>query len=361
LKAANYARRLARLRKRIEAENLDAVLISRLPHVRYLCGYSGSNGLLFVSGNRACFFTDSRYTEQARKEVRGAQVVVDQRDIWKNLLKIKEASRPRIKIGFQAQFVSHQQHRSLRHMLPKALLAGVEDIVEPLAMVKDAEEIAAIQKAAEISDKGFAEILKYIRPGVREIEIAAELEYIMRKAGSEDTPFRTIVASGARSGMPHGVASAKKIARGDLVTLDFGARYEGYISDITRTIVVGKPTARQKKIYNLVRRAQKAALGRIKTGMTGVAADRVARKLFERAGHGEHFAHGLGHGIGLEVHERPALSPRSTDTLARGMVATVEPGLYFTGWGGVRIEDDVVITSRGVKVLNKAERALISV
>lgn len=360
MKASNYTARLAKLRKRIEGENLDALLISHLPHIRYLCGYSGSSGLLFVTRNKACFFTDFRYTEQAKKEVRRAQVIVDERDIWKNLPKIKQATRRRVRIGFQATYVSHSMHKSLRHLLPKALLVGLDQSVEPLAMVKDSDEIAAIQKAVDIADIGFNEILKHIRPGVRENEVAAKLEYIMKMAGSEESAFGTIVASGARSAMPHGVASAKRIAKGDFVTMDYGATYKGYVCDITRTVVVGKPTARQKRIYGLVRRAQKAALDRIKAGMTGVAADQAARRVFERARLGKNFGHGLGHGIGLYVHEGPALSSRSTDTLARGMVVTVEPGLYFKGWGGVRIEDDVVITTRGAKILNQAERSLIS-
>jgi Xaa-Pro aminopeptidase len=359
LKRANHLTRLAKLRTSLKAENLDAALISFLPHVRYLCGYSGSNGLLFVTGKSAWFFTDFRYTEQARQEVRGAKVVVDERNIWKDLPKLKDACLPQIKIGFQSGFVSHQQYNAMRHLLPKALWVGLDSLVEPIAMVKDDDEIALIQRAASIADKGFAKVLECIRPGVRELDVAAELEYIMKKAGSENPAFETIVASGRRSAMPHGVASKKKIANGDFVTLDFGAMVGGYVSDITRTVVVGKATARQKKMYKLVQRSQKAAFNRIRAGATGLAVDRAARKVIERAGHGKNFGHGLGHGIGLQVHESPSLSTSSTDTLAKNMVFTVEPGVYFKGWGGVRIEDDVVITSRGMKILTESERSLI--
>ena len=361
MKPATYNVRLAGLRRMLTEENLDAVIISHLPHVRYLTGYSGSNGLLFVTAGEAVFYTDSRYTAQAKKEVRRARIVVDERDIWRNLPKTKAAARPRIKIGFQSTYVPHATYGQLRHLLPKALLVGMEKTVEPLAMIKDAEEIAAIQKAVDSSDRAFAKILPYIRPGVRELDIAAELEYMMKKAGSENPAFETIIASGYRSALPHGAASMKKIKPGDFVTLDFGATYRGYVSDITRTVVVGKPTPRQKKIYELVRRAQKTALDRIRPGITGVKADHAARQVFQRAGHGGKFGHGLGHGIGLAVHEGPALSMRSTDTLAAGMVVTVEPGIYFPGWGGVRIEDDAVIMPHGVRILTRAEKTLISV
>ena len=361
VKPATYSARLAKLRRILEVENLDAAIINHQPHIRYLTGYTGSNGLLFVTAAEVYFYTDARYTAQAKKEVRRARVVVDERDIWKDLPKTKAATRLRIKICFQSTYVPHATYGQLRHLLPKALLVGLEQTVEPLAMIKDAEEIAAIQKAVDISDRAFAETLTCIRPGVRELDVAAELEYVMKKAGSENQAFETIVASGYRSALPHGAASTKKIKHGDFVTLDFGATYQGYVSDITRTVVVGMPTARQKKIYELVRRAQKAALDCIRAGVTGVAADRAARQVFQRAGYAKRFGHGLGHGIGLVVHEGPALSTRSTDTLAAGMVVTVEPGIYFPGWGGVRIEDDVVITSRGTKILTKADKTLISV
>ncbi len=361
VKAANYTTRLTNLRKRLVAENLDAILVSHLPHVRYLCGYSGSNGLMFVTAKKAYFFTDFRYTEQAKKEVRRAKVIVDQRDLLKNLPKHTEAGQPRLKIGFQANYVTHATFGKLRHTLSRALFADATGVVEALAMVKDADEIAAIQKAAEIADQGFYEVLEYIKPGVREMEVAAELEYTMKMAGSENPAFETIVASGHRAALPHGIASTKKIDKGDFVTLDFGATYKGYVSDMTRTVVVGKPTSRQLKVYNLVRRAQKAALNKIRAGITGVAADAAARKVIERAGHKKAFGHGLGHGIGMFVHEGPGLGPQSTDTLARNMVVTVEPGVYFKGWGGVRIEDDVVVMPRGVKILTQAERALIRV
>jgi Xaa-Pro aminopeptidase len=361
VKAKNYSNRIAALRAQLVAENLDAMVISHLPHVRYLTGYSGSNGLVFVTDREAWFFTDFRYIEQAKKEVKRAKIVTEERDIWKNLPNIKSATIPRIKIGFQSAYLTQAQYGQLRHLLPKSLAVGTMDILENLTAVKDAEEIDAIKKAVKISDRGFEKVLDVIKPGVREIDVAAELEYIMKRAGSEKPAFDTIVASGWRAALPHGIASTKKIAEGDFVTLDFGATYKGYVSDITRTVVVGKPTDRQKKVYNLVKKAQKAAVIRIKAGMTGIKADSLARKVIERAGHGKKFGHGLGHGIGLYVHEYPRLGTQSPDVLQRNMVVTVEPGVYFPGWGGVRIEDDVVVTTNGVKILNEAERTLISV
>jgi Xaa-Pro aminopeptidase len=216
-----------------------------------------------------------------------------------------------------------------------------------------------ISQAASIADDGFTKVLERIKPGVSERDIAAELEYVMQKAGSESVPFETIVASGPRSALPHGRASAKRIQKGEFVTLDFGATVQGYVSDITRTVVVGRPTPRQRALYNVVRRAQMTAVEAARAGLVCADLDKVARQIIDRAGHGPRFEHGLGHGIGLVVHEAPAVNARSRTILKPGMVITIEPGVYYPGWGGVRIEDDIVVGRGKSRLLTHAERDLI--
>jgi Xaa-Pro aminopeptidase len=228
-----------------------------------------------------------------------------------------------------------------------------------LGWVKDSYEIASIKKAVEIADVAFERILPLIRPGIKERELAAELEYQMAMQGSERPAFESIVASGFRSALPHGIASLKKLSKGDFVTFDFGATVNGYVSDITRTVVVGKASQRQRKIYDLVLSAQRAGIRAIKAGRDCKKVDSVCRNIINRAGYGKNFGHGTGHGIGYYIHVGPRISPRSTDKLAVNHIVTVEPGIYIAGWGGVRIEDDVLVTKAGGVVLNKAPKYLL--
>ena len=228
-----------------------------------------------------------------------------------------------------------------------------------LGWVKEKNEIASIKKAVSISDLAFERVLNLVAPGIRERELAAELEYQMMMLGAEKPAFETIVASGYRSALPHGAASAKKVKKGEFITFDFGATVDGYVSDMTRTIVVGNPTSKQKKIYQIVLRAQKAAIRKVKAGVSGKAVDAAARSIIERAGYGKNFGHGTGHGIGFFVHVGPRLSTASEDKLKINNVITIEPGIYLSGWGGVRIEDDVVVTRNSGKVLNRAPKNLL--
>jgi Xaa-Pro aminopeptidase len=355
----NYTKRLSALRKVMRAEDLDLVLVTFGPYLRYLCGYTGSNGLLLVGHRGADFLTDFRYTTQVKTEVRGAKISISSGDLTEYLPELDVLKKGRKKVGIEDDCISMAKGLRLRHLLPNALFVRLPELVGPLMMVKDSSEIALIQRAAKIADVGFDTALEVIKPGVRERDVAVEMEYAMAKAGSEEKAFDTIVASGARAALPHGRASMKRIAKGDFVTLDFGATVDGYVSDITRTVVVGKPTSRQKRIYDLVRRAQATAVRKARSGMPCAKLDNVARSIIKRAGHGKRFGHGLGHGIGLQVHEGPALNAKSRTVLKTGMVVTVEPGVYLPGWGGVRIEDDIVIRGSGCRVLTKSERDLI--
>jgi Xaa-Pro aminopeptidase len=365
--------RLRALRALIEAKKLDALVVTSLNNVRYLTGYSGTNGIAVVSRRGAYFLTDFRYKTQAQKEVKNYRIRIAARQLLPELKNLP-ALRPGARVGFEAVNLSVKVLRTLKKLLPQVRLVATEGLVESVSVRKDEEEIRKLRRAATIADAAFEHVLKFIKPGVRELDLASEIDYFMKKSGLrvpalESVPpfdshavmpsFETIVASGVRSAMPHGVASAKKIKKGEFVTMDFGGQYQGYSSDLTRTVVVGKATPKQKKIYATVLEAQLAALSNAKGGMKAKDLDKVARDVISSAGYGKNFGHGLGHGLGLLVHDSPAVSPASEATLLPGMVITIEPGIYLQGWGGVRIEDDIVITEGGCRLLTKANKELV--
>jgi Xaa-Pro aminopeptidase len=351
--------RIKRLQKILKDENLDAFLITYLPHVRYLSGYTGSNGIMVITLNSSSFLTDFRYKEQSKKQVKGSKITVVERDLYSGLTDIPGLKAQRIKLGYQAEFVSCKVYRQLKTFLPNCLLVPMEQCVEVLTVTKDRDEIEKIKKAAEITDLVFAEILDIIRPGTVELDLAAEIEYRMKGFGSSTPYYETIIASGKRAALPHGIASKKKIQKGDFVTMDFGAVWDGYTADLTRTVMVGKATQRQKAIYNTVFKAQHYAISRVKAGIKACDLDRVARDIIKKSGYSKYFGHGLGHGIGLLIHDNPAINPTSQLVLEPGMVITVEPGIYIPNWGGVRIEDDVLVTQRGNEVLTNSDRKLL--
>jgi len=353
-------KRIAALRKRINAENLDGMVISHGDHVRYLTGYTGSNGLLVVTTSGADFYTDFRYTEQAKKEVKGAKChIADKGDLIAFLHQNKKLNKNNYRYGYAGDYFTVGQRNRLQAALPETLVVEAGDVLIDLGWVKEKQEIKAIEKACRIADTALERVLGLVAPGVRESELAAELEYQMIMLGSQKPAFETIVASGFRSAMPHGVASRKKLAKGDFVTFDFGATVDGYVSDMTRTVVVGKASQRQKKIYNLVLRAQKAGIRKVKAGIRAADVDKACRSIINRAGYKKEFGHGTGHGIGFFVHTGPRVAAASDDKLQPNNVITIEPGVYIAGWGGVRIEDDVVVTRTGGRLLNKAEKKLL--
>ncbi|UCC44241.1 MAG: aminopeptidase P family protein [Candidatus Zixiibacteriota bacterium] len=351
--------RLNSLRKKLDRENLDGMIVTHLDHIRYLVGFTGTAGLLIVNKRGADFFTDVRYTFQAGKQVKGARVHTAKAGLIAALSDFPGLNVKNRKYGFVSEYLTVQHHGMLREKLPNAVLIEADEVVRELGWVKEKQEIEWIEKAVAISDTAFERVLQLVRPGVREKDLAAELEYQMTMLGSEKPAFETILASGYRSAMPHGMASRKKIAKGDFVTFDFGATVCGYVSDMTRTVVIGKATARQRKIYGIVKRAQAAAIRKMKPGASSKAVDAAARRTIEKAGFGKNFGHGTGHGIGYFIHVGPRLSPLTDDKLMINNVITVEPGIYIEGWGGVRIEDDVVVTRTGPRVLNRAEKKLL--
>lgn len=351
--------RIKKVQRMLPEENLDFLLVTFLPHVRYLSGYSGTNGIILLSATSSVFLTDFRYKGQAKEQVKNMKVQVVQRDLFSSLGDLAVLKGKRIKLGFEADHLSCKVYRRLRSLLPDCLLVSTEGIVETLTVKKDTGEIGKIKKAVRITDQVFSEILNFIKPGVKELDVAAELEYRMKRHGSSSPYFQTIVASGKRAALPHGIASGKRIRKNEFVTMDYGAVFDGYTADMTRTVMVGKASKKQKQLYNLVLKAQRRAISRAKSRMRACDLDKTAREVIKRAGYGEYFGHGLGHGIGLLVHDNPAVNPTNQQRLEPGMVVTIEPGVYLPNWGGVRIEDDILITRRGCEVLTKSEKGLV--
>ncbi|WP_202820110.1 M24 family metallopeptidase [Calderihabitans maritimus] len=352
--------RLERLRENFEAQEIEAMLVMQPENRRYLSGFTGTFGVLVIGFQEAYLITDFRYVEQAEKQASEFKVVKYGNSIYETLSEVLKKLDVN-KVGFEAEHVTYAQFVNLRDKLDFVTLKPVEGLIERLRQFKDEGEIDLIRRAVVIADKAFEHILSYLRPGVKEKEIALELEFFMRRNGAEKAAFDIIVASGPRGSLPHGVASDRQVQPGDLIVMDFGAVYQGYHSDITRTVVVGEPDERQKEIYNIVLEAQVAAIKAIKPGKVTSEIDLVARNIIAGYGYGEHFGHGLGHGVGLAVHERPRLASTDFTQLETGMVMTVEPGIYVKDWGGVRIEDMVVVRENGCEVLTGATKKLLTI
>ena len=351
----DFSGRLANLYEKISAEQVDALLVTKVPNVTYFSGFRGDSSALLVGRNFRKLITDGRYTQQAKQETKNFQIVEHTEGLYKKLVEELKGCK---KIGVEGNVMTVAQRDYLANELKGVEFKSVE--LDTLRQIKDAAEIDCIKKACEIADNAFRKILDFIKPEVSEVEVAAELEYLMRKFGSERAAFTTIVASGWRGSLPHGIATDKKICAGELVTIDFGAVYNGYCSDITRTFAVGKISSEQKKIYNAVLSAQVYGLEVITAGKSGKDIDAAVRKVFEDAGYDKNFVHGLGHGVGLEIHEEPRLSKHSkTENILPNMIVTDEPGLYFENFGGVRIEDTVLVTRGSAEPLTHSPKTLI--
>ncbi|MDI3256596.1 MAG: Xaa-Pro peptidase family protein [Kyrpidia sp.] len=350
--------RISRVQKELEERRLDALLVTDPHNRRYLSGFTGTSGYVLIGRNDAVFLTDFRYVEQARDQVQGLRVVrhgVQMVEALKEILNEWGVET----LGFEQEHVTVGQWERLTSALAPVRLSGTTGWVEALRMVKDEGELALIRKAASIADQAFRAVLDHIHPGVRERDLALMLERYMQDLGASGPSFDTIVASGWRSALPHGVAGEKTVESGDLVTFDFGCVFQGYCSDLTRTVAVGSIDEEKRRIYQVVLEAQQAALREIRPGMTGREADALARGVIEAAGYGEAFGHSLGHGVGLAIHENPRLAVQSDEVLKPGMVVTVEPGIYVSGVGGVRIEDDVLITAQGCTRLTFSPKELL--
>lgn len=351
-------KRINKLKEKLKEKNIEAFLVTKRENVRYLSQFTGTAGKLLITQNDSIFITDFRYLDQAADQTDGCVIEeISSKFVegFSELLKRKKIKN----LSFESQDLNFKTYQNLKEKLELDSLNPQESIVEELRMIKDKSEIDKIKKAVEIADRGFQFLVDFIQPGKTEKEVALELEFFMKRQGGEANAFDFIVASGKRGALPHGVASDKKIEMGDLVTIDFGTVVQGYHSDITRTIAVGEPDDKLRDIYELVLTAQEKVIAEIKAGMSCFDADKIARDFIAEAGYKDNFGHGLGHGLGLEIHEGPRLSYTSEADLKTGMVVTDEPGIYISGLGGVRIEDDLLITEDGCEVLNSAPKELI--
>ncbi|MGE5551951.1 MAG: M24 family metallopeptidase [Bacteroidota bacterium] len=347
--------RLARLRELLRETELDSFVVAGAANRYYLSGFTGDNGFLLVDAAEQVLYTDFRYMEQARAEAPAFTLCQVGRRILPEFSACL-AERGGDRIGFEPDHWSLADYQELIEVVSEKRLIAQKGMVEGLRAVKDPEEIERIGQAAAINDRAWARLMPLIKPGVAERDLAAELDYLLRREGADGNAFTTIVASGPRGALPHGTASARKIAPGDLVVFDFGAQYQGYASDMTRTVAVGNAGEKEREIYRIVAEAQALALAALRPGLTGIEVDAVARRHIKDAGYGQYFGHGLGHAVGIEIHEEPRLSPIGEQVLAAGMVVTVEPGIYLPGLGGVRIEDLVVLTATGCRNLTNSAK-----
>tara|TARA_B100001123_G_scaffold424579_1_gene536289 strand:+ start:15706 stop:16785 length:1080 start_codon:yes stop_codon:yes gene_type:complete len=351
--------RITQLREKISSAGLDGLIISNPDNRRYISGFTGSAGYLLITLDETILATDFRYIEQSTQQAPNFEIYrISGAVNWiSDLLNRVSIS----KLGFEAADLSVNLHASMLDEIVKVKpqhpdFIPTTDLIEPLRMVKDSEEIALVSKAVDLADDAFLEVSKKIQIGHSELSIAWEIEKTMKEMGADSISFDTIVASGPNGAKPHHRPSERKIQSGEPIVIDMGAKFQGYCSDMTRTICIGEPEPKLKEIYDIVLGAQLTAIATVNSEMTSGDADKISRDIINEAGYGDLFGHSLGHGIGLEVHENPRVGPGGNDNLVNGTIFTIEPGIYITGWGGVRIEDTVIMENGSVRTLNKSHK-----
>lgn len=349
---------MEQIRHRLTEISCDVFISTYRTHRRYLTGFTGTAGLVWISHDSQILITDFRYTEQAGEQSPGWEIVVQQTTMEDAVAQLVDKYKVR-RIAFESEYVTVDQLAKWQEQFAEVEFVPTKHWVAELRKVKTPDEIEKIAAAAQIAVQALTDVIPKIRPGVSERDLAFELEYTMRTMGAEAVSFDPIVGSGPRGAQPHAIPGERPVQIGDFIVIDMGCVYQGYCSDLTRTFVVGQPDAKHLEIYNTVLEAQLAALKALKPGMSGKEVDSVAREIIKAAGYDRNFGHGLGHGVGLEIHEAPRLSQFNEEPLAPGMVVTVEPGIYLPGWGGVRIEDLVVVTDTGCRILTNMPKDLI--
>jgi Xaa-Pro aminopeptidase len=348
--------RINRIKRVLREDHLDGILITSLENVHYLSGFTGSDAALVMTETKGYFLSDSRYTTQAREEVSGFELI-EYKKKTEGLSDLMNDLGLR-GVGFEAQNLTYGAHKELAEKVSGGELLPLDERIKNIRAVKDDEEIGSIKKTIDIASKSLRENIGRIKPGTRESEIALELEFSMRRNGADGISFDTIVASGDRSALPHGKPSEKTIHKGDFVIIDFGVRYRGYYSDETCTFFCGKPNLRQKEVYQIVKDAHDKTIASVRPGRKAMELDAVARGWIKDAGYGAYFGHMTGHGVGLAVHENPVIGPETMDVVEEGMIFTIEPGIYIPGWGGVRIEDMVLVTGNGFEILTNLSKEI---
>lgn len=354
-------KRTEKLLKKMKERALESLFLNNTQNIRYISGFTGEDSYILISPKGKWFITDYRYTEQAKKECTEFEVIERNRQVETlgeaiyKLLKENHIST----MGFERDHINYGMIEDIKNDIEKVEVIPTWGIIEELRYAKDKEEIMNIKKACEIADKAFEKLIKVIKVGMTEKEAALELEYYMRQGGAEGFAFDTILISGKKTSMPHGIPSDKKIEYGDFVTIDFGALYNGYRSDMTRTIIMGEASEEQIRVYNSVLEAQNVGVHASKAGITGKELDDKVKGILVRDGYYKYAGKGLGHGVGLNIHEKPFLDPICEDLLEEGCVVTIEPGVYISGWGGVRIEDTVVIRKDGCEIITNTSKELM--
>ena len=352
--------RLDKVRESFKESNIDALLVTTPFNIRYLAYFTGTTAYLLITKDKAYFITDFRYAQQAADQAQDFEIrIVDKNYFEEVNLLVKETGVKHL--GFEADHMTVSLYMYISDMVDLDLIE-TKGLVEKIREIKDPEEIEIIKEACEITDQAFEHILDYIKPGeTREVDVANELDHFLKLKGASGMSFDTIVASGLRSAMPHGVASEKVIEEGDMVTIDFGCYYHGYVSDMTRTFAVGEVDPKLEEIYQIVWDAHEKVTAEAKVGMTGKEIDAIARDYIADKGYGDNFGHSTGHGIGLDIHEGPAISKRNNQPVQVNNVITNEPGIYLPGVGGVRIEDDLIVTEEGMVPINRSPKHLIKI
>lgn len=352
--------RQGKLRRALKKASVDALLVTNFKNVSYLTGFTGEDSYLLIGCGPTILISDSRYAKQIEEECPGLEAFIRNTDERLDEAVAKVAGSTKLsKLGIESTSTTVEQFQRLTTQVKPLELVPVAGLIEELRMIKDRQEITAIRRAVRLAEKGFETLRNLLTPQMTELRAAHELEHAMRRFGAIGTSFAPIVAVGERSALPHARAGRREISRADFVLLDWGASESaGYKSDLTRILVTGKISPKLKKIYRVVFDAQRRAIDEVGPGVACSHVDAAARDIIVKAGYGKDFGHGLGHGIGLDIHERPRLSPKSLETLQAGMVVTIEPGIYIPGWGGVRIEDDVLVTRGGCEVLTSLPKEL---
>jgi len=354
-----YKERIKKLRHRLDNLRLNFFIVTNIRNCCYLTGFTGSEGVVLITPASVYLIVDFRYLEQAQKETKNAKILKRERALHLLLRDILKKHKNG-KVGFESNSIIFKQYEDIKRSLPENQLIPAVNMIEELRTIKSKEEVALIKKAARISDEVFKHILGFIKLGMREVDIAEEIEYTVKRNGASNISFDTIALSGSRSSLPHGAPSQDLLKNGT-VLMDFGCVFSGYNSDMTRTIFLGKATAKQKEIYNIVLEAQQTAIESIRPGVKASYVDKAVRDYIAGKGYGEYFGHSTGHGVGLDIHELPAISSRSNEVLQPGMVFTVEPGIYIPGWGGIRIEDMVLVTDNGYRIITKSSKEIIEI
>ena len=354
----SFNHRIEKINNKLSDLSLDGLYVTNLTNVRYLTGFTGSAGSLLLLGDQCHFFTDGRYTEQVKEQIKNCDIHIVGSS---HFLAIKEKKiiHDGARIGIESAFVNIDLFDNITHQLNRVKWHKVEDIIGEIAAVKDQHEIDSLQTAIDITDQVFIEIIPELKVGAVEKHIAAKISYLFKMHGADGDSYDPIIGSGYLGALPHATPSDKKFEKGDFVVMDFGALYNGYHADMTRTVVIGSAIDRHKEIYDIVLASQLAGIKSARAGMTGKSLDAICRKIINDAGYGDKFIHSTGHGLGLEVHTYPRISSYNTSPLLENYVITIEPGIYLEGWGGVRIEDDCLIQKDGCIAMNNSTKEML--